>query len=66
LTGESATEAVTVAVRERLERLESHRRKEGLRQRLLQIAHEAAPHFDHTFKSKDISDMLYDERGLPK
>ena len=66
LTGESVTEAVTIAVRERLDRLESRRRKEGLRERLLQIAHEAAPHFDPTFKSEDIADMLYDEQGLPK
>jgi antitoxin VapB len=66
LTGESVTEAVTIAVRERLDRLESKRWKAGLRERLLQIAHEAAPHFDPAFKSEDIADMLYDEQGLPK
>jgi hypothetical protein len=53
-------------VRERLDRLESKRWKAGLRERLLQIAHEAAPHFDPAFKSEDIADMLYDEQGLPK
>ena len=66
LTGESLTEAVTQAVRERLERVEIERRKEAMIERLLQIAHECAPHFDPSFRSEDHAEMLYDERGLPK
>ena len=60
LTGEGQTEAVTVAVRERLDRT----RREGLAERLLAIARETAPLL------KDMPDhaaLLYDEEtGLPK
>jgi antitoxin VapB len=64
LTGESVTEAVTIAVEERLTRVRHGR--EGLAERLMQIGREAAPHFEPSFKSEDIADMLYDEDGLPK
>lgn len=65
LTGESMTEAVTEALRERLERI--RREKPGsLAERLMQIGRDASKHFDPSFKSEDHADMLYDERGLPK
>ncbi len=65
LTGESVTAAVTVAVRERLERV---RREHGmsLADRLLAIGREAAPHFKEPYRSIDHADLLYDERGLPR
>lgn len=66
LTGESVTQAVIESLRERLARLEAQRRKRGMRGRLMEIAHEAAPHFDPDFNSEDIAEMLYDEHGLPK
>jgi antitoxin VapB len=65
LTGESLTEAVTTAVRERLERI---RREEGqsLADRLLAIGKDCAAHLKEPFRSADHGDLLYDERGLPR
>jgi antitoxin VapB len=66
LTGESVTEAVTVAVKERLQHLKKGREIEGRVQAMLAIAKETAPHFRPGFTSTDIGDLLYDERGLPR
>jgi antitoxin VapB len=66
LTGESMTEAVTEALRERLERLEAERARKAGIERLLELAHECALHFDPDFRSEDHADMLYDDLGLPK
>lgn len=62
-TGESMTRAVTVALRERLERVQPLRRK-ATTEELLAIAdrfaaHAKGRHIDH-------GDWLYDEQGLPK
>ena len=65
LTGESLTGAVTLAVREKLERVKSAK-KGGMAERLNQIAKEAAPLFKEPYKTIDIDEMLYDEKGLPK
>jgi antitoxin VapB len=65
LTGETLTTAVTVALRERLERL--HQSKRGaLSDRLLKIGKDCAAHLKEPFRSVDHGDLLYDERGLPK
>ena len=66
LTNESMTGAITIALRERLER---ERRQRGVEERLrrmravaercAQLLREAGPPVDH-------ADLLYDERGLPK
>jgi antitoxin VapB len=65
LTGESVTEAVTVALRERLERLQ--RPREGsLAEQLLAIGKECAAHLREPYKSIDHAELLYDGRGLPK
>ena len=64
LTGESVTEAVTVAVRERLERVKSEQGS-GLAERLLAIGRDAARHWKEPYRSIDHADLLYDERGLP-
>ena len=65
LTGETLTTAVTVAVRERLERLQQSKRG-ALSDRLLKIGQECAAHLKEPFLSVDHGDLLYDERGLPK
>lgn len=62
-TGETMTRAVTEALRERYERLQSHRRKASVEE-LLAIAKRVSsqvkrPYLDH-------AEYLYDERGLPK
>jgi antitoxin VapB len=65
LTGESLTTAVTVALRERLERLQQSKRG-ALSDRLLRIGKDCAAHLREPFLSVDHGDLLYDERGLPK
>jgi antitoxin VapB len=64
LTGESQTMAVTVAVRERLERVR-RLRETGLADRLLAIGQDTAPRLREPFRSADHGDLLYDEHGLP-
>jgi antitoxin VapB len=65
LTGESLTAAVTVAVRERLERV---RREAGksLTDRLVAIGKDCAPRLKQPFRSVDHGELLYDELGLPR
>jgi antitoxin VapB len=65
-TGESLTEAVTLALRERLERVQKKKRDEGLHARLMWIAEDAAKRMREPYKSIDHADLLYDELGLPK
>ena len=65
LTGESLTTAVTVAVRERLDRLQRSKH-EPLSERLLQIGKDCAAHLKEPFRTADHGDLLYDEKGLPK
>jgi antitoxin VapB len=64
LTGETQTAAVTIAVRERLDRLR-HLREAGLADRLLAIGADPAPRLREPFRSADHSDLLYDQDGLP-
>jgi antitoxin VapB len=65
LTGESLTAAVTVAVRERLDRVQ-RQRKGSLPDRLLKIGRDCAAHLKEPFLTTDHGDLLYDEKGLPK
>ena len=64
-TGETMTRAVTIAVRERLERV---RREQGqnLAHRLLAIGKDCVARLREPFRSVDHGDLLYDERGRPK
>ena len=64
-TGESMTEAVTLAVRERLQRIHAQR-KGRLADRLLKIGMDCATHLKEPFLSSDHGDLLYDEKGLPR
>jgi len=67
LAGETLTEAVTTALRERLERLE---RKTGfdedLYRRLKAIAKECRALMKEPYLSAEIGELLYDENGMPK
>lgn len=66
LTGESMTVAVTVAIRERLDRLQASGDDARQRaERILAIGREIAPRLSGPFATADHGDLLYDERGLP-
>ena len=62
-TGETMTRAVTEALRERFERLQSRRSKASVKE-LLAIAKRASAHVKRPYL--DHAEFLYDERGLPK
>ena len=64
LTGESVTDAVTEALRERLARKKTARGKEGVAEKLMEIGRRwaATPELDH----RHPDDILYDENGLIK
>lgn len=64
LTGESLTTAVTVALRERLEREARLHEKAARSARLLAIAAEIRAHMPPPLPSSDHS-FLYDDDGLP-
>jgi antitoxin VapB len=65
LTGESMTAAVSEAIRERLERVRGNSRKD-MAERLLDIGRDCAAHLKEPYKSMDVDELLYDEKGLPK
>jgi antitoxin VapB len=64
LTGESVIEAVTEAIRERLEREQRRRNQEAVVAEAMAIARRVAsyPRRDH----RSLEELLYDERGLPR
>ena len=64
LTGESVTQVVTSALREKLERETRRKSREGLAERLMEIGRRASalPVLD----PRDPDEILYDEFGLPK
>jgi len=64
-TGENMTQAITEAVRERLDRVR-HRHGTGLADRLLRIGKDCAAHLKEPFRSMDHGDLLYDDKGLPR
>ncbi len=63
LTGESLTETVTRALRERLERVEA---PNDLTRQLLEIGRDCAARLNEPYRSVAHGDLLYDERGLPR
>jgi antitoxin VapB len=65
LTGESMTAAVSEAIRERLQRVRSNSRK-GTAEHLLQIGRDCAARLKEPYKSIDVAELLYDEKGMPK
>jgi antitoxin VapB len=62
-TGESMTEAVTVALRERLARLEQ---PDALAEDLLAIGKDCAARLKEPWRSIDHGALLYDDLGLPR
>ena len=66
LTGETMTGAITVALKEHLEREKSERSTEARVQRLLAIGKRCADMLDDGPSAVEHGDFLYDERGLPK
>ena len=65
LTGESLTEAVTLAVEKRLEELKRERGT-GKAARLMAIGREAAARLKEPYRSLDHAKLLYDDQwGLP-
>jgi antitoxin VapB len=65
MTGESLTTAVTVALRERLEREERQRARKARADRLLAIAADIRAQMSPPLPSSDHR-WLYDENGLPR
>ena len=63
LTGESLTETVTRALKERLERVEA---PNDLARQLLEIGRDCAGRLNQPTRSVAHGDLLYDERGLPR
>jgi antitoxin VapB len=67
-TGETVTRAVTIAVRERLDRLQHQDVAvvEKRADRIRVIAHDAAGRWVEPYRSADHGELLYDESGLPR
>jgi antitoxin VapB len=67
-TGESVTRAVTVALQERLARLNDQETKDLTARiaRIQAIAEDAADRWKEPYRSMDHGDLLYDESGLPR
>jgi antitoxin VapB len=67
LAGETLTDAVTAALRERLARIDQKAGfDEALYQKLKAIAADCRKHMKEPYLSMEHGDLLYDERGLPK
>ena len=66
LTGETMTGAITVALRERLEREKRERSVEIRVQEMRAIAERCAKLMGPGPSAVEHGDVLYDERGLPK
>ena len=65
ITGENMTQAVTNAIRERLDRVRD-RQGSGLADQLTGIGKDCAARLEEPFRSVDHGSLLYDEKGLPK
>ena len=66
-TGETLTEAVTTALRERLARLEQTADFDEARyQKLKALVEDSRELWSDALLSVDHGELLYDERGLPK
>jgi antitoxin VapB len=68
VTGESLTGAITVAVRERLDRIRDQQDAAAAERaaRLRAIMQDAAPRWLEPYKSRDHGELLYDDAGLPR
>lgn len=66
LTGDTKTGAITVALRERLERERKRRDADALMRELRAIGERCAQRIGPGVSSTDHGDLLYDEHGAPK
>ena len=66
LTGETMTGAITVALRERLEREKRERSAEALVREMRAIGQRCAKLMGPGPSAIEHGDLLYDEQGLPK
>ena len=66
LTGETMTGAITVAVRERLERERRERSVEARVRKMRTVAERCAELLGPGPSAVEHGDVLYDERGLPR
>lgn len=66
ITGESQTEAVANAVKEKLVRVRRAGKPGALSARLLAIGRDCAAHLVEPYRSANPDDLLYGEDGLPK
>jgi antitoxin VapB len=68
VTGENVTRAVTVAVRERLERVQLNDQAAATQRanQIRQIAQDAARRWLEPYRSTEHGDLLYDSLGLPR
>ncbi len=66
LTGETKTGAITVALRERLDREKRERNAEAEVEEMLAFGKRFAARLGPGPSSVEIGEYLYDERGLPK
>ena len=66
LTGETMTGAITIALRDRLEREKRLRNADALARKLHAIGQRCASRMGPGPSAVDHGDLLYDERGLPK
>jgi antitoxin VapB len=65
LTGESLTDTVITAIRERLSRVRLGSKPE-LADRLTEIGKDCAAHIKEPYRSIDHGELLYNEKGLPR
>lgn len=66
LTGETKTEAITVALRQRLERKRRQASTERRVEEMLAVAGRCASRLEPGPTAADHGDVLFDEHGLPK
>ena len=65
-TGENLTVAVTLAIKERLDRHDQFPERENRLKRLIEIVERTAPRIKDPRSSRELFEDLYDESGLPK
>lgn len=65
LTGETLSEALAEAIRERIERIQTARTG-GMAERLIAIGKDCASRMNEADRSVDHGEWLYDDKGLPK
>lgn len=66
-TGESMTAAVTMAIRERLERIRAERGEGGIdMERAMALLAVMRSRMPPGYLDQDLDELLYDEKGAPK